>query len=820
MRELKVYFGQDLLPYKDREHQVHFPIVGNAFQGASQTDIIKFYIGEIALNDSAVWVACAKLPTGELGYNLLDTRGNDDDGSYVQLTLTRWHTQYQGNLYICLHCYSGGIELEEDEETGLLSPVGEPVIRVTGGIKMNIAYATGIVSGDEVQTHTLEELWAKFGEYLRLDDNHYFKVLNVITDINNELYKDYIENTDIVLAKPTIGDTNYSLYKISGTYPNFTYSMLGIQISALTVNNIIANQVNVPTFADIKRGDSKTLSTYIEEEINEVAQTKIDKTSSANQVYGTDVSGNQTTIPYFTGAINNALVKRKYNGQITVLMQPIENTDAASKKYVDNKVAEFAQNEMQVVSVLPASGEEGIIYLLPIDPTDLTKGYYRYIWEKVGGTYQWLSLGTTEVDLSDFVTTSELASGLATKQDVIDSEHKLDSDLIDDTNQTNKFVTDIEKTTWNAKQDALVSGTNIKTLNGTSLLGSGDITYDNALNGSSTNAPQTKVVYEELQNIREIIEGKKSAFILSTQDTIASVKEYYQNHSGEQFLVFNETTGEYDDKTTELLNGTYDNISNYNDDFGGLVQNEPLVIPLGSYIIFRYTSGTSQGYFMYAHTTSVGQLHPMFRVGDVIYVVETNVPDRWVGANRNNMSFYPLEAKTNLNNYVDLTSAQTISGAKTFGNTIISQTIRPSTNGNYTLGTSTIKYSYTFTNYVSDGNYSADVGELYSKTYGLFFDSTSYTEKLDPFVIARITLTTNATIGLVAVAQTLLPEYKGIITNSGASSIDVTFTDVTNIKCNDDNIIIASNVLTLPAGVTIEVNVFNGNMIAYNWSAQ
>ena len=41
---------------------------------------------------------------------------------------------------------------------------------------------------------------------------------------------------------------------------------------------------------------------------------------------------------------------------------------------------------------------------------------------------------------------------------------------------TTIHVTSSDKTTWNAKQEALVSGTNIKTINGNSLLGSGDIT--------------------------------------------------------------------------------------------------------------------------------------------------------------------------------------------------------------------------------------------------------------------------------------------------------------------------------------------------------
>ena len=47
------------------------------------------------------------------------------------------------------------------------------------------------------------------------------------------------------------------------------------------------------------------------------------------------------------------------------------------------------------------------------------------------------------------------------------------ADLTDDS--THRTVTDSEKTTWSGKQDALVSGTNIKTINSTSLLGSGNI---------------------------------------------------------------------------------------------------------------------------------------------------------------------------------------------------------------------------------------------------------------------------------------------------------------------------------------------------------
>lgn len=90
---------------------------------------------------------------------------------------------------------------------------------------------------------------------------------------------------------------------------------------------------------------------------------------------------------------------------------------------------------------------------------------------------------TTE--LSGYVPTSRTVND---KPLIVDIEiTKADVDLdqvpnIDATNPSNitqdsthRFVTDAEKTTWNAKQAALVSGTNIKTINSNSLLGSGDI---------------------------------------------------------------------------------------------------------------------------------------------------------------------------------------------------------------------------------------------------------------------------------------------------------------------------------------------------------
>lgn len=61
---------------------------------------------------------------------------------------------------------------------------------------------------------------------------------------------------------------------------------------------------------------------------------------------------------------------------------------------------------------------------------------------------------------------------------------------------SNRLVTDTEKSTWNGKQDTLVSGTTIKTLEGISLLGSGnidlnksDVGLSNVDNTSDANKP-------------------------------------------------------------------------------------------------------------------------------------------------------------------------------------------------------------------------------------------------------------------------------------------------------------------------------------------
>ena len=68
------------------------------------------------------------------------------------------------------------------------------------------------------------------------------------------------------------------------------------------------------------------------------------------------------------------------------------------------------------------------------------------------------SSGTVGIDLASgskllIDSNDKLDVDLSSKQDTIDSSHKLSADNVDDTNTTNKFTNTTEKTTWNNKAD-------------------------------------------------------------------------------------------------------------------------------------------------------------------------------------------------------------------------------------------------------------------------------------------------------------------------------------------------------------------------------
>lgn len=104
----------------------------------------------------------------------------------------------------------------------------------------------------------------------------------------------------------------------------------------------------------------------------------------------------------------------------------------------------------------------------------------------------------------EYVTDSELTEALANKQDK--GNYALKSDL-DNLATKEELAAKADASALSAKQDTLVSGTNIKTINGETILGAGDITIqgggtvDTAMSDTSENAVQNKVIKKYIDDL-------------------------------------------------------------------------------------------------------------------------------------------------------------------------------------------------------------------------------------------------------------------------------------------------------------------------------
>ena len=153
-----------------------------------------------------------------------------------------------------------------------------------------------------------------------------------------------------------------------------------------------------------------------------------------------------------------------------------------TKEEVQQMISAVQGVAFVVVSVLPTASADTMhkIYLVPSADPQAQNIKDEYITIESSGAYTWEIIGSTSIDLSGYVTTTQLNTALAAyttsadlttllagKQDVIDASHKLPYSLISDTptipdeladlqdDATHRLVTDTEKSTWNAKQDTI-----------------------------------------------------------------------------------------------------------------------------------------------------------------------------------------------------------------------------------------------------------------------------------------------------------------------------------------------------------------------------
>jgi hypothetical protein len=93
----------------------------------------------------------------------------------------------------------------------------------------------------------------------------------------------------------------------------------------------------------------------------------------------------------------------------------------------------------------------------------------------IGGTFDPSNYYTkTQVDNIVTGITEDIEEATSAKADTT-AVTQINDALTAHTSNSDIHVTTSDKSTWSGKQDALVSGTNIKTINGTSILGSGNL---------------------------------------------------------------------------------------------------------------------------------------------------------------------------------------------------------------------------------------------------------------------------------------------------------------------------------------------------------
>ena len=150
-----------------------------------------------------------------------------------------------------------------------------------------------------------------------------------ITNIERNFYNDPIKDGELdtnAVTTVKIANKNVTEEKIANN------AIIARHITAGTITDS-----HIASGADIDQSKIKNLSATL--------NNKVSRTAVAYQVYGTAGANLETTISYATTNDASTIVQRDVNSQINVALTPTANTNATSKKYVND------QDELKVDKV-------------------------------------------------------------------------------------------------------------------------------------------------------------------------------------------------------------------------------------------------------------------------------------------------------------------------------------------------------------------------------------------------------------------------------------------------------------------------------------
>lgn len=231
------------------------------------------------------------------------------------------------------------------------------------------------------------------------------------------------------------------------------------------VLDALRTDVDVNTNARHTHSNKATLDAT-QEAFTTALKNKIDSVESGaevNIIESVEVNGSalipsnkkiSITIPIDTGDLTNNA------GFITNSVNNLSNyylkTETYTQTEINALIGGIKTITVEIVSSLPTASADTyfnttkIIYLVRNSTSSGNDYYEEYITVRTGAegsyAYRWEKIGDTQIDLSNYYTKTEVDTLLGGKQATIDATHKLNADLVDDTNSTNKFVTTTEKT--------------------------------------------------------------------------------------------------------------------------------------------------------------------------------------------------------------------------------------------------------------------------------------------------------------------------------------------------------------------------------------
>lgn len=478
-RITQVFYGNDLLPYKDSERSVHYPLVSGTFAGSHNTKEVRFYVRDIGGTNGISWVVVSKLPNGKIGYEVCsDVQYDSELGEqYLSFDLSAYYTQVKGDLYLALRGYQGQITFEDDDNDGVYNISGDPLIEVTGTIKLSINYSPMINTGTQVLPTDIDRIIAALSDYLLIENGIILTTDKSTLDINDyELSQVFFEykltsgyyqgrfygivveqdqqryweelrfsqldtnNINIYGSAKVYGElriTNESRVVYSDNKLKFIVNGHTLALSNSGVVTIDDERLVSENYGDsryIRKNYSITSSYTLADLHTLMGNSNIGivyfqgqflfgkiKTTGSN-VYGFEFEDVGTGNRYIGNNVSGSTGVNNVFNNLSSYYKPY-----ATEDYVDSAIADFLQNEYSKVNTttyptlddfLASTGEEGYIYLYPIDTSDESKGYYQYIWENNA----WVSLGSTQIDLSGYVEKTQTIAGIDLQDNITSQE--------------------------------------------------------------------------------------------------------------------------------------------------------------------------------------------------------------------------------------------------------------------------------------------------------------------------------------------------------------------------------------------------------------